>query len=116
MFSSPLAQSFVYVAETPGGEVVGFASAGPQREGDEMYKGEIYTLYLLQSYQKQGIGSLLFRACVTELHQSGMASLLVWVLAANPARKFYEAMGGKYLREKEIGSHRLIDVAYGWKI
>jgi hypothetical protein len=43
---------------------------------------------------------------------------LLWVLKDNlPARKFYEALGGIYLREKpiKIGSQRLIEVAYGWK-
>ncbi len=36
------------------------------------------------------------------MHQRGITSLLVWVLVGNPARRFYEAMGGLYLREKEI--------------
>jgi hypothetical protein len=38
------------------------------------------------------------------------------VLAQNPSRQFYEALGGKYLYEKpiEIGGANLIKVAYGW--
>jgi GNAT superfamily N-acetyltransferase len=117
VLSSSTGQSLIYVAETPDGEVVGFACAGPEREGDDTYKGEIYALYLLQSYQRQGIGSRLFRASVKELHQRGITSLLIWVLAANPSRKFYEALDGKYLREKEIeiGDQRLVEVAFGWK-
>jgi GNAT superfamily N-acetyltransferase len=115
--SSPTRQSFLYVAETPDREVVGFACAGPEREGDDTYKGEIYALYLLQNYQRQGIGSMLFRASTKELQQRGITSLLIWVLTANPFRKFYEALGGKYLREKgiEIGNQRLVEVAYGWQ-
>ena len=117
ILSSPNGQSFVYVAETPDHQVVGLASAGPRREEDPVYQGEIYALYLLHSYQRQGIGRELFKAAVTELNRRGMPSLLIWVLAANPARAFYEGLGGTYMREKEIeiGGQRLVEVAYGWK-
>jgi GNAT superfamily N-acetyltransferase len=117
MLSSPTNQSFVHVAETADGQIVGLVCAGPVREGDDTFKGEIYALYLLQSYQRQGIGRLLFRASARELERRGMTSLLVWVLAANPARRFYEAMGGQYVGEKEIeiGEQRLVEVGYGWQ-
>ncbi|HMD84586.1 MAG TPA: GNAT family N-acetyltransferase [Terriglobia bacterium] len=106
----------LFVAETPDGAVVGFAASGPEREGDATYKGELYAVYLLQNYQRQGVGSALIRACVQKLEQRGYSSLLLWVLRANPARHFYEALGGKVLREREIqiGNERLIEVAYGW--
>ena len=113
----PERQRLVFVAETPERQVVGFASAGSERAGDGVYQGEIYALYLLQSYQRQGIGRQLFRAAASGLRQAGMASWLVWVLTGNPARKFYEAMGGQYLYEKEIeiGGKGLVEAAYGWK-
>ncbi len=43
--------------------------------------------------------------------------MLVWVLADNPMRRFYEALGGRLLREKkvEIGGVALDEVAYGWR-
>jgi len=109
--------SILYVAESPNGQVVGFACAGPERTGDSVYQGELYALYVLQSYQRQGVGSQLFKAVATELRQGSLTSLLVWVLAANPARLFYETLGGEYLREKdiEIGEQQLVEVAYGWK-
>ncbi len=42
--------------------------------------------------------------------------MLVRVLAENPARKFYEALGGQLLKAKpiEIGGATLDEVAYGW--
>jgi GNAT superfamily N-acetyltransferase len=113
----PSGQSLVYVAETPERQVVGFVSAGPERAGADDYRGEIYALYLLQSFHRQGIGRQLFQAAAAELAQRGLDSLLVWVLAGNPARAFYEALGGQYLREQgiEIGGQRLVEVAYGWQ-
>src|SRR5271157_3943297 len=74
----------LFVAETPDGAVVGFAAAGPEREGDTAYQGEIYALYLLQNYQRQGIGRELFNSCARELERRGFTSFLLWVLKANP--------------------------------
>jgi GNAT superfamily N-acetyltransferase len=111
----PLENSLL-VAETPEGEVIGFSYSGPERESDKIYKGEIYALYLRKSYQRQGIGSLLFQASVKDLLLNQFSSMLIWALTANPACKFYEAMGGKQLREKkvEIGRQKLMEVAFGW--
>jgi GNAT superfamily N-acetyltransferase len=109
--------SFVYVAEDPGGQIVGFASGGPARDPDPDYSGELYAVYLLQDQQRHGLGRRLIGALVQQLIQAGMTSLLVWVLADNPARKFYEALGGQYVYDKwvSIGDARLVEVAYGWR-
>jgi hypothetical protein len=41
---------------------------------------------------------------------------MVWVLAANPARFFYEAMGGARAGERleEFAGTQLEELAYGW--
>ena len=43
-------------------------------------------------------------------------SMLVWVLAANPARGFYESLGGAFVRsrELELGGETHEEVGYGW--
>lgn len=109
-------QSYLVVAERES-ELVGFAVGGPNRETEDEYAAELYAIYLLAGEQGQGTGRALFNAVVAELKRRGLASLLVWVLAANPARKFYEALGGQSVREKqiEIGDQSLTEVAYGWK-
>ena len=115
--SSSANQVSLYVAETPDGSLVGFAAGGPERTGDSAWTGEIYAIYLLQSQQRRGVGSLLLKALVGELVERGLTPLLVWVLRANPACRFYERLQGKYVREKEIeiGCQRLTEVAYGWE-
>ena len=42
--------------------------------------------------------------------------MLLWVLATNPARGFYEHLGGLYLREQPLtlGTTTLYEVAYAW--
>lgn len=37
--------TFVYVAEAADGQVVGFASGGPERSGHAVYTGELYAIY-----------------------------------------------------------------------
>jgi GNAT superfamily N-acetyltransferase len=107
----------VYVAETDAGEVVGFDTSGPERTGNPLYTGELYAIYLLEAYQRQGVGQQLTRAVVNSLLRHGLSSMLVWALADNPARAFYEAIGGQYVAEQQItiGSTQLTEVAYGWR-
>lgn len=112
---APEPDSFLYVAEQDG-QVIGFSCGGPERTNDALYKGEIYGLYLLKEYQRQGIGRMLVEASVISLLANGMSSMLIWVLRENPSCRFYEALGGKYVREKkaDIRGQILDEVAYGW--
>ena len=117
MLAAPESEGSVYVAEDRNGEIIGFISGGPERSGDTVYIGEIYALYLLASFQGQGIGRQLMRALVGRMVQEGTTTLLLWVLAANPARAFYERLGGQPVREKTemIGGAPLLHIAYGWR-
>ncbi len=114
VLSSP--DRVVFVAEGDAGEIVGFASGGPERTGNKGYDGELYAIYLLQGFQKQGIGSRLILALATRLAALGRQSLFVWVFSDNPARSFYEKIGGIRVTEQviEIGSARLMETGYGW--
>ena len=99
------------------GRIVGFASGGPERKNDPEFSGELYAIYLLEEYRRQGIGSVLLRNSVESLLALGMKSLKVWVLRDNPYRKFYERHGGVLLAGEEtikIGDMEMIEVAYGW--
>jgi len=113
---APLPNSFVYVAEQ-NEQVVGFSSGGAERTGDPDYQGEVYALYLLQKAQRQGLGRGLLDASAQALLANGLRSMLIWVLRDNPSRRFYEALGGSFVREQtiEIGGQALVEVAYGWK-
>jgi GNAT superfamily N-acetyltransferase len=110
-------EGFIYVVEEELGEIVGFIWGGRERSGDPIYKSELYALYILKTYQGQGLGRRLTQALVEKLIQEGRDSMLVWVLAANPSRRFYEKLGGQLVRTGtyEIGGVMLEDVAYGWK-
>jgi GNAT superfamily N-acetyltransferase len=99
--------------------VAGFCAAGPDRNADPEYAGELYAIYVLQPFQGQGLGRALVQAAVDWLRQNGYQSMLIWVLRDNhPARRFYAALGGIAVRERsiEIGGARLPEVAYGYDL
>jgi ribosomal protein S18 acetylase RimI-like enzyme len=112
--------------ETPGaatwiaeraGEIVGFASCGPARTSVERLDGEIYALYVLQKHQRRGVGRALVRECARHFARQGVFGFFLWVLRANRARMFYEALGGEALAEKveRLGKHYFAEIAYGWR-
>jgi len=119
--SAPNYEAVTYVVEDEGrdeaGRIVGFASGGPRYVGDSAYSGELYAIYLLEEEQGHGLGRRLVRAVAERLAREGMTSMLVWVLETNPARRFYESLGGVLLPERqyfERAGSRLVEVCYGW--
>ncbi|MGA1975935.1 MAG: GNAT family N-acetyltransferase [Conexivisphaerales archaeon] len=105
------------VAQEEYGVIIGFASYGPERSADPVYRGELYAIYVLEAHQKRGVGSFLVREVAGNLMEGGFDSMLLWVLADNPSRRFYEKLGGRNLRSQpiEIGGAKLQEVAYGWE-
>ncbi len=105
-----------FVAEMDG-QVVGFSNFGSPQIKDSGFDGELFAIYILQAAHKQGIGRKLVVEVVMSMRELGYKSMMVWVLRDNPARGFYERLGGEYLYEKtiEIGGESLMEVAYGWR-
>jgi len=107
---------FNLVAEK-NGQIVGFASGGPERKNDPDFTGELYAIYVLDEFRGQGIGTDLLWNSVKSLLAFGMESMKVWILKDNPYRVFYERHGGVLLAGEDtitIGEMEMIEVAYGW--
>jgi len=113
--NDPKVAFYTMVAEQDG-EIVGYAAGGPNRTSEEAYQGELYTLYLLQKAQKQGIGRQLVQAVAVELAAQGYGSMCVGVLRDNPARGFYERLGAVYLRQGSfiVDGVEIVEMLYGW--
>ena len=105
-----------FVAIEANEKIVGFATAGPNRNGQYKFDGELYAIYILKHYQGQGFGRGLVNAVAKWLLSNGCHSMILWVLRENPARYFYEALGGKFITTEmvEIGNSFLDEVSYGW--
>lgn len=99
-----------------GGAVIGFAVGGPRRDGPAEYDGELHAIYLRAAHQGQGYGRSLVTAVARRLAAAGQHNMLIWVLAANPACLFYQALGGQEVvrRIEEIGGVELAEIGYGW--
>lgn len=106
-----------FVAEDPDMEVAGFVTGGPERRRGAGRRAEIYTLYVLPAYQRLGAGTRLLAAASDRLAGQGNRSLVIWVLAGNPARGFYESLGGapSAARTIRVGGRYVQEVAYAWE-
>lgn len=109
-------ETHAFVVESHPGHVVAIASGGPLRDAWDGFDGELYVIYVLKSFQGKGYGKLLVAQVAEDLASRGYRSLVIWVLKDNPARRFYERLGGRLATEKvvEIGGRQLVDVAYVW--
>lgn len=105
-----------FVAELEPHGIVGFACGGNEREGHTVYKGELFAIYILEPNQRRGIGTMLVLRVVDYIKSLGLENMIVWVLEENPARLFYERLGGVVVDEKmmEKGGKQLKEIAYGW--
>jgi GNAT superfamily N-acetyltransferase len=105
-----------FAAISDDGRIIGFTSAGPNRNDQYKFSGELYAIYILKKYQGQGIGKALVVEAMEWLISNGYNSMIVWVLKDNLAKYFYEALGGKYVNTEkvEIGNVFIDEISYGW--
>ena len=108
-------QVLSFVAEDVG-RVVGFVTGGNERNGNDIYSGEIYTLYVLKNFQRQGIGGKLVSALATQFNENSIYSMLVRVLKLNPYRRFYKKINGTYIKSEHLTvAGEVMDMeTYGW--
>ena len=105
--------------------IIGFASGGPFRPDQAPpdfrpgFGCEVYAIYLLGRFKRQGIGGRLIERLGRELAGKGCRSMMLWVLADNEvARRFYEKMGGRVVGKKTdvFGGKELVESAYGFDL
>ena len=110
------ARESVYVAEDDKGRVVGMTSMGRARDSGLGYDAEIYTLYVDPSLTGIGIGRALLAGAFEALSERGHTRCVIWAHAGNPARFFYEAMGGKLIAERTTAMMGVPvpEIAFGW--
>ncbi len=98
------------------GAILGFASGGAEREQGAPFDGEVYALYVDPARQRAGVGRAVFEASLVRLRDEGHRRIRVWVLSKNPARGFYERLGGRACGTKTdtIGGATLEEIAYAF--
>jgi ribosomal protein S18 acetylase RimI-like enzyme len=114
----------VIVASEANCGVIGMTSVGLSRPAGrpsggpyaESRIGEVFTLYVRPEHQDRGVGRLLLSAAFAALAERDCGRAVIWVLRDNPARYFYERLGGSAVAERRerIGGRDLDEIAYGW--
>lgn len=109
-------EEIIVVAEDAKAGVVAVGSAGPNRTKGSHFTGEVYTLYVHPDFQNVGIGERVLQRLFEELSARGMNSAVIWVLAPNPSRFFYERVGGRRVGERDeaLWGATVREIAYGW--
>jgi ribosomal protein S18 acetylase RimI-like enzyme len=113
----------VFVADDEEMGVVGFGSCGPVRDppegldGREIRVGEVYTLYVEPDFQNQGLGRRLLDALFRQLRADGCDTAVLWMLADNPSRFFYEGLGGERIghRVDTMAGVDVEELAFAWR-
>ena len=105
------------VAESSEDGVIGFAAGGTERSGAFGVDGELMALYVLSSHHGNGVGRRLTVDMARRLAETGRTGMVVWVLADNPARHFYEHLGGESAGEQsvQVGEKKFLEIAYVWR-
>ncbi len=109
--------SFCFVVENDEDIIVGYALSGKNSHLKFDFNAELYAIYLLKEYQKQGIGKKLFRKSLEEFKKRSLQSFLLFVLSSNlGAREFYESFKPDFTANESItiDNAQYCDVCYGW--
>lgn len=106
----------VLVASDAKSNIYGFASAGPSRDKSLPYEGEVYTLYIAPGWTGQGFGAALLSSIFRLFSKANYRGIVIWALADNPSRFFYEAMGGQLIAERQhpMWGRTMREIGYGW--
>ncbi len=127
LLKDPAEARGVFVAEDRDMGVVGFGSCGPVRDppeglpegldGRELKVGEVYTLYVEPDFQNLGLGRKLLGALFRQLQADRCDTAVLWMLAENPTRFFYEGLGGERVGERvdTMGGTDVDEIAYAWR-
>lgn len=93
---------FCLLVEDPHGKLVGFAKGKKHKqENPPGHSGEVNKIYLLDEYQRIGIGRKLLGHVVHRFLNEGINTMTLFGIPQNPSCAFHEAMGGKRLYDEK---------------
>jgi len=96
--------------------VVGFIDFGRPDFDNFGYEARIYSFYFLPEFQRRGLGTRLFKACVKKVADDGYTSVCLDTLESSPYRGFYDKQGGRVVAYDKhlLGKQVFETVIYGW--
>lgn len=104
-------QWFCLLVSNEKGKLIGFAKGQTYAHNDlPQFSGELNKIYLLQSYQRLGLGKKLLQAVADRFLGMGINNMVLFGDPKNPSGKFHEAMGAHKLYSPNGAFHG----AYAW--
>jgi len=106
----------IYVAINFEGIIMGYAMG--RVLDDAPCECELRAMHVLKAFQRQGVGTTLIHARAQHFANMGYTSIMLWTLHNNPARAFFEKIGGQLIQEKtdtwDDGT-QVTEIAYAWQ-
>jgi len=114
---------FGYIAEV-NQKMVGFVMAGriddDPTSNDEPhgFDCEIYKLFILDEWQKRGIGTRLLKAALEELIQQAGERVCIWSYSEGAAPDYYRHLGGEVVLQTyhQINGRNIPVLVFGWNV
>jgi GNAT superfamily N-acetyltransferase len=75
-------------------KLVGFIRYGTTDDKNYPNTGEIFALYLLDTYKGKGYGKQLVQQAIKELLNIGHTNMIIGCISQNPSNEFYKHLGG----------------------
>lgn len=93
-------------------KIVGFINIGKTNYRNYSNCGEIYALYILNSFHGKGLGKKLVEAGIQELKKLNCDKMIIGCLEGNPSNKFYEHIGGIKIEKRIFEKLQLPENVY----
>ena len=105
-----------FIAENEAGAVIGFAIGGPEQTSHPLYQAEIYAIYILDTYQRNGVGKQLIKPIAKLFEEKKYPNMIIWALEENSNHLFYQSLGGQIVASKNISINGKVlkEIGYGW--
>ena len=97
-------------------KLVGYMNIGLTDDKEYKNCGEIHAIYIINGYKGYGFGKELFEAGIKELKEMNCDKMLIGCLEGNPSNKFYEHMGGKFIKQRIFEKLQLPENVYYFDI
>jgi ribosomal protein S18 acetylase RimI-like enzyme len=99
------------------GQLCGFIDGGLAHKKIEDFDAEFYSVNVHPAMKGLGIGRLMMRRLAEALRAEGFRKAIVWVLADNSSRRFYEHLGAQEVGKSilSVGGADLPEIGYGWQ-
>lgn len=93
-------------------ELVGFAKGKIYKDkGSSELRGDLNKIYLLNDYQRLGLGTKLVGHVARRFLSMGVNDMVLFGVPQNPSCAFHEAMGGERLYSEK----GIFDGGYRWR-